>query len=130
MSKEMTLKPRMSEKSYALSKLTNTYVFDVPKTANKVTVAAAVEAQFKVSVREVNIIIAKGKVKQSYRKRSRPVAGKRVDVKKAYVRLVAGDKIPVFDAIDEAAEQQEKTQTAAAKAADKKAKKTAEKESK
>lgn len=130
MSMQLALKPRMSEKTYGLSKLQNTYVFDVPKSANKMEVAAAVQDQFKVKVIDVNIIIVKGKVKQSYRKRSRPVSGKRADVKKAYVRVAEGDKIPVFDAIDEATEQQEKTQEQVAKVAEKKAKKSADKETK
>lgn len=122
MSKELALKPRMSEKTYALSKLHNTYVFDVPTSANKVMVAAAVAAQFDVKVEEVNIIVAKGKVKQSYRKRSRAVAGKRNDVKKAYVRVAKGDNIPVFAAIDEAADAEAKQAEKAAKKAKKETK--------
>lgn len=123
MSKSLVLKPRMSEKTYGLSKVQNTYVFDVDKSANKLQVAAAVTAQYGVKVVDVNIVIAKGKVKQTYKKRSRPTAGKRSDVKKAYVRLAKGDTIPVFDAIDEAAEKQEKAAEQAAKVAEKKAKK-------
>jgi large subunit ribosomal protein L23 len=130
MSKSLVLKPRMSEKTYGLSKVQNTYVFDVDKSANKLQVAEAVAVQYGVKVMEVNIAIIKGKVKQTYRKRSRPTTGKRSDVKKAYVRLAEGDTIPVFDAIDEAAEQQEKTAAQAAKVADKQAKKSASKESK
>lgn len=123
MSKSLVLKPRMSEKTYGMSKLQNTYVFDVSKDANKQQIAEAVSAQFGVKVETVNIVIAKGKVKQTYRKRSRPVTGKRSDVKKAYVRVAEGDKIPVFDAIDEAAEKQEKVAEQATKAAAKQAKK-------
>lgn len=123
MSKSLVLKPRMSEKTYGLSKIQNTYVFDVPSDANKVVIAEAVAAQYKVTVVDVNIIIVKGKVKQTYKKRSRPTNGKRSDVKKAYVRVAEGDKIPVFDAIDEAAEKQEKAAEQAAKVAEKKAKK-------
>ena len=130
MSKSLVLKPRMSEKTYGLSKAQNTYVFDVPKDANKVLIAAAVTAQYGVKVVDVNVIIAKGKVKQTYKKRSKPTTGKRNDVKKAYVRVAEGDKIPVFDAIDEAAEKQEKTQAQVAKAAEKKAQKADKKESK
>ena len=77
MSKSLVLKPRMSEKTYGLSKVQNTYVFDVDKSANKLQVAAAVTAQYGVKVVDVNIVIAKGKVKQTYKKRSRPTAGKR-----------------------------------------------------
>lgn len=96
MDKTMALKPRLSEKAYAQSLEQNTFVFGVPITANKLTVASAVAAQFEVTVEEVRIVVVKGKTKQSYRKGRRPVAGKRADVKKAYVRLKAGDTINIF----------------------------------
>jgi len=123
MSDHMVLKPRMSEKAYALSTARNTYVFVVPHTANKVTVANAVQDQFKVTVEEVNISILKGKKKRSYRRGGRPIVGQDSDVKKAYVKLKAGDQIPVFAAIEEEEAQAEKTAAAVKKAADKKAKK-------
>lgn len=121
----MTLKPRMSEKAYALSKERNTYVFVVPKTANKVTVAAAVESQFGVTVEEVNINLVKGKPKRSYRRGGRPLLGKNVDLKKAYVRLKAGDQIPIFAALEEDEAKAEKTAAQLEKAAAKRAKKEA-----
>lgn len=119
----MALKPRMSEKAYALSKERNTYVFVVPMTANKVTAAAAVSAQFGVTVTDINISITKGKPKRSYKRGGRPITGKNVDIKKAYVRLKEGDQIPVFAAIDEEEAKAEKTAEAIEKAAAKKAKK-------
>ena len=96
MSKFMTLKPRMSEKAYATSLTSNTYVFNVPTTANKLTVAKAVESQFDVVVDDVKIAIVKGKAKKSYQKRNRPVDGQRAKVKKAYVRLAEGSSINLF----------------------------------
>lgn len=98
MSLTMTLKPRLSEKAYNQSQSSNVYVFQVPEDANKLTVAQAVEAQFGVKVLTVNIMITKGKIKQSYRKRGGKVAGSRNDVKKAYVTVKQGDSIPVFAA--------------------------------
>lgn len=98
MSKAVVLKPRMSEKAYALSQVNNTYVFDVPVTSNKNIIAKAVEDQFNVTVISVRVAIAKGKQKMSYQKRNRPVTGKRADVKRAYVQLKDGDKLPIFDA--------------------------------
>ena len=121
----MTLKPRMSEKAYGLSKERDTYVFVVPKSANKISVAAAVEAQFGVSVETVNIGITKGKPKRSYRRGGRPLVGKNVDIKKAYVRVKAGDLIPVFAAVDEEEAKAEKTTAQLKKASDKQAKKDA-----
>jgi large subunit ribosomal protein L23 len=104
MDTQMTLRPRVSEKAYELSQSRNVYIFEVPLSANKLTVARAVEAQFKVSVMNVNIAVAKGKVKQSYRKRMRPVAGRRNNVKKAYVTLKKDNHIPIF-AVEEAEEK-------------------------
>jgi len=121
MPKTMVLKPRMSEKTYALSNAEHTYVFEVPTTANKITVKGAVEAQFEVSVQEVRILISKGKSKRSVRKGGRAVSGKRADSKKAYVRLKAGDAIPVFAAIEEEEKKQQKRDEKAAKADKKKA---------
>lgn len=96
MDKAMALKPRLSEKSYAQSLERNVYVFGVPMTANKKTIADAVTAQFEVTVEDVRIVVSKGKVKQSYRKGRRPVAGKRADTKKAYVRVQDGQTINIF----------------------------------
>ena len=93
---ELKIIPRMSEKTVGLAETKTTYTFDVPKTANKQQVAAAVSAQYGVTVVSVNIAIAKGKVKQSYRKGGRPVMARRTDVKKAYVRLAEGQEIAAF----------------------------------
>ncbi len=119
MSKSITLKPRMTEKTYAMSQLNNTYVFDVPKSANKLQVADAVASQFEVTVENVRIVVAKGKSKVSYRKRSRGVVGKRADIKKAYVSVKEGDTIPVFAAIEEAEAKEKKAEEKAAKKASK-----------
>lgn len=117
MSNTMPLKPRMSEKAYAQSHAINTFVFDVPKTANKLEVAKAVENQFKVKVEHVKVLVAKGKTARSIRigGTRKNVSGKRVDVKKAYVRLKEGDTIPIFASIDEAEEKAKKAEAKAAK---------------
>lgn len=96
---ELKVIPRMSEKSYAQSQA-GVYVFNVPTTATKQMVADAVAKQFNVTVVTVNIVLAKGKVKKSYRKGGSPVVGKRRTVKKAYVRLAEGNSIPVFAAAE------------------------------
>lgn len=95
--KDMILKPRVSEKAYAVSQEGGVYVFAVPSTANKQTVAQAVAAQYNVEVEKVNILVAKGKTVRSYRKRSRAVQGQRTNMKKAYVTLKAGSKLPIFE---------------------------------
>lgn len=119
MDKFMTLRPRISEKTYQMSEATRTYVVEVPGDANKHTVAKAVAAQFGVTVETVNIIVVKGKTKRTVRKGGRPTMGKRSDIKKAYVTLKEGDKLPFF------AEPEEEKKTD--KKADKKAAKKEEK---
>jgi large subunit ribosomal protein L23 len=91
------LRPRLSEKTYMLGTTKNMYAFDVPTDANKATIAAAVTAQFEVTVKDVRITNVKGKVKRTVRKGGRAVAGQRSDSKKAYVTLNEGQKLPFFD---------------------------------
>jgi len=108
MSKTMIIKPRMSEKAYTLSQEDNTFVFEVPGSANKHTVKDAVQVQFDVTVTDVRIANKKGKTKRTLVKRSRPITGRQSDSKRAYVTLKQGDTIPVFAAVEEAEKEQEK----------------------
>lgn len=103
MDKTMTLKPRISEKAYGLSQTNNVYVIEVPADANKMTVAAAMTAQFDVTVTNVNMAIVKGKTKRTVRKGGRQTFGKRPNVKKAYITLKEGDSVPIFASEDEEA---------------------------
>jgi large subunit ribosomal protein L23 len=131
MYKEIALKPRLSEKSYAQS-ANRVYVFAVPSDANKHSVARAVEAQFDVKVTGVNILNLKGKAKRTVsQKGRRQLSGSTSDTKKAYVTLAEGNSLPIFAAEEEAEAKQEKVQAqvdkAAAKVADKEAKEAAKK---
>lgn len=117
----LVLKPRMSEKAFTTSQTLNTYVFEVPITANKALVGEAVAEQFDVTVEDVRLTIIKGKAKKSYKKRSRPTVGHRANMKKAYVRIKASDNIPVFEAMEEPKE------TIVSKAVKKASEKAAEK---
>src|SRR5215213_10389030 len=98
----MKIIPRMSEKSYQQSQ-NGMYIFDVPTTANKQQIAAAVTEQFSVVVDDVNTVVAKGKKKRTFRKGGSPVVGYRRDKKKAYVRLAEGQSIPVFAGVEQEA---------------------------
>jgi large subunit ribosomal protein L23 len=95
----LSLIPHISEKAYGQSQ-NNTYVFKVPASANKQQVASAVATQYGVSVADVRIVIAKGKLKRTVRN-GKPYAGRRSDVKKAYVTLVEGDRLKIFDEVEE-----------------------------
>lgn len=111
--KSLQLRPRLSEQSYELAQKNRTYVFDVPADANKHMVARAVAAQFDVKVESVNITVIKGKTKRTISltgKRRGLTDGVRSDVKKAYVKLVKGASLPIFAAIEETEEKEQKTQ--------------------
>lgn len=115
----LDLKPRLSEKSYAQSQALNTYVFVVPGDANRQTVADAVAEQYEVTVTKVNISVLKGKSKRTFTsRRGRFVRGTRSNLKKAYVTLKEGDKLPIFA-------QEEEAEAKAVKAEEKAAKKAA-----
>jgi len=92
---ELTIIPRMSEQTVGQA-MNGTYIFNVPITATKQQISQAISRQYGVKVVSVNTATTDGKVKRSYRK-GKTVTGKRVDVKKAFVRLAEGDKIAVFE---------------------------------
>lgn len=97
MENNISVRPRMSEKTFLLGTTKGVYVFDVPTGANKHVIASAVASQFGVTVVEVNTVNSKGKVTRTVRKGGRAIAGRRSDTKKAYVTLKAGEKLPFFD---------------------------------
>ena len=104
----MLITPRVSEKSYKLS-AGNVYVFDVPVSANKAEVIAAIKAQYAdIKIADVRLMIVKGKAKAVNRgKRSRPGVATRKNVKKAYVTIAEG-KIEI-SAFSEVANQMQGT---------------------
>ena len=84
---EIIRRPLITEKSTEMREDRNIIAFEVHRDANKIEVKRAVEAQFKVKVAEVRIATVHGKTRRQGR-----FAGRRPDWKKAYVRLVAGEK--------------------------------------
>ncbi len=88
---ELILTPKISEKAMKLAEQ-NIYVFEVPTQTNKIEVTKAVEAMFKVEVTDVNMMVAKGKTK-----RFRRVLGRQRDIKKAMVKVKAGQSIALFE---------------------------------
>ena len=121
------LKPRMSEKSFALSQTTNTFAIDVPAGVDSNEVAAAVEKQFDVKVAKVRMVNRKGKVKRVINvtgKRASNRQGAKSDLRKAYVTLKEGSHLPFFAAeekeIEDARKEAEKAKKAAKKADSKK----------
>jgi len=93
----ITLTPHISEKAYRLSEAENTYIFKAPISANRNQIKDAVEELYDVSVAKIRTTIIKGKVKSTPLRGRYPISGRRSDVKKAYVTLVAGDSLPLFE---------------------------------
>lgn len=95
---QLLIVPRATEKAYAQSLATNTYVFSVPLDANKQQIIAAVESQFDVKVTTIKTLVQNGKAVRFSRGKNRyPGTTNRKDSKKAYVTLAEGDSIQVFD---------------------------------
>lgn len=82
------LAPVITEKSTMVADSVNQILVKVIKDATKQEVKEAVEMLFEVKVRDVNILVQKGKKKRTGRH-----MGRRNDVKKAYVSLAAGEEI-------------------------------------
>ncbi len=116
MSKTLALKPIMSEKAYAMSQANGTYVFGVAQKTTVHEVARAVIAQYKVGVAKVRISTLPGKKKTVMRRKTRlNRPGQRNDVRKAYVTLKEGDKLPIFAAVEEAEKKEAAAEAKAAK---------------
>ncbi len=88
--RDILIKPIVSEKSYSLMD-EGKYTFEVDPRSNKTEIKIAVEQVFSVKVASVNTLNRKGKSR-----RTRYGLGKRKDVKRAIVTLVAGEAIDVF----------------------------------
>jgi large subunit ribosomal protein L23 len=85
-------RPLVTEKSTMMREAgDNILAFEVDTKANKIQVKKAIEELFKVKVQEVRLFNVRGKIKRMGR-----YQGKRRDWRKAYVRLVAGEKAPDF----------------------------------
>jgi large subunit ribosomal protein L23 len=85
-------RPLVTEKSTMMREAgDNILAFEVDTKANKIQVKKAIEELFKVKVQEVRLFNVRGKMKRMGR-----YEGKRRDWRKAYVRLVAGEKAPDF----------------------------------
>lgn len=104
--------PRATEKAYALSADKNVYAFNVPLNLNKNQIKEVIENEFNVTVTGVRTVVQAGKVKRINKSsnRKRYVAGSTAqkDIKKAYVTVKEGEKIPVFDAPEATETQEEK----------------------
>lgn len=86
---KILLAPVVTEKA-SMAEADGRYVFRVVKTATKGSIKAAVKAMFDVDVESVNVQILKGKTKRAGRR-----MGRRQDMKRAYIKLKAGQVIHI-----------------------------------
>ena len=93
---DIIIRPLLTEKSNLLSEVSNKYVFQVAKNANKVEIKNSIEARFDVKVKKVSTINCKGKNKNmSIKSNGRVIRtnGKRSDWRKAIITLMDDYKI-------------------------------------
>ena len=94
---QVVLRPVISEKSMDHTQRSK-YTFRVHDDANKLQIKEAVEALFKVTVVDVNVLTNKPKEKRRARGRGRQ-AGWTSPWKKAVVTVGPGDKIEFFEGV-------------------------------
>jgi len=85
---QVLVAPIVSEKATMVADKTNAVTFKVLQSANKYEIKAAVELMFKVEVTGVSTVNIKGKTKRFGKS-----AGRRDNVRKAYVTLKAGQEL-------------------------------------
>ena len=91
--RDIIIEPIVSEKSYGLLE-DNVYTFRVDPRASKPEIKDAVQRIFDVQVLKVNTLNRKGKRK---RNRRNFTFGQRPATKRAFVTLVEGDTIDLFE---------------------------------
>ena len=96
MTKQILIKPLVSEKAELLSEAQSQYSFVVNKSANKIEIRKAIEEQYGVTVNRVNTAILPGKAKNRSTK-SGILRGRVPAYKKAVVTLIEGDIIDLYN---------------------------------
>jgi large subunit ribosomal protein L23 len=91
-SRQVVLRPLVTEKATALKDDRNQVSFQVALDANKVDIRRAVETIFKVKVTDVRTQVVYGKEKRMGR-----FVGRRPSWKKAVVQLAPDNKIELFE---------------------------------
>ncbi|GLR19319.1 50S ribosomal protein L23 [Portibacter lacus] len=95
MSKNILIKPIISEKAEMLSDVSNQYSFIVNQKANKIEVRKAIEELYSVNVASVNTMVMPAKAKNR-NTRSGLIKGRVSSYKKAIVTLAEGEEIDFY----------------------------------
>ena len=85
---QVLVAPIVSEKATLVAEKSNAVTFKVLQNATKPEIKAAVELMFKVEVEGVSVVNIKGKAK-----RFGKTMGRRDNIRKAYVKLKAGQEL-------------------------------------
>ncbi len=85
---QVLVAPIVSEKATLVAEKSNAVTFKVLQNATKPEIKAAVELMFKVEVKGVSVVNIKGKAK-----RFGKTMGRRDNIRKAYVKLKAGQEL-------------------------------------
>jgi large subunit ribosomal protein L23 len=85
---QVLVAPIVSEKATMVADKSNAVVFKVLQNATKPEIKAAVELMFKVQVKGVSVLNTKGKTKRFGKS-----IGRRDNLRKAYVTLLAGQEL-------------------------------------
>lgn len=93
-SREVLIKPIITENSMLKMEENNTYTFKVAKDSNKIQIRNAVEEIFDVKVDNVNTMNMRGKKRRLGRNEGRTASWK-----KALVKLAEGDSIEIFEGL-------------------------------
>ncbi len=89
---QIIIRPIITEKSTGLKASSDIYAFSVLPDATKVDIKNAVEKLFNVKVLSVNTINSDGRRRQVGRS-----VGRSARIKKAYVKLMSGQKIEMLE---------------------------------
>ncbi len=91
--KQVIKKPLITEKN-TIHNAAGVYVFEVSMDADKPEIAKAIEKRFKVKVDTINTSLCRGRAKAN-----KFGLGKTSHWKKAYVKLMPGEKIALFEGV-------------------------------
>jgi large subunit ribosomal protein L23 len=95
MSNQIVIRPLVTEKASLQADKKNKYSFVVHKTANKIQIKTAVEAQFGVTVEDVNTLVVPAKTRMRF-SNGRQTQGRKPGYKKAIVTVAQGEFINVY----------------------------------
>ncbi|MBZ0263704.1 50S ribosomal protein L23 [bacterium] len=90
--RKLLKRPLQTEKVVAMQETSNTYSFEVPRSANKIEIKRAVEGLFEVKVVDVRTVTVHGKLKRMGR-----FEGRQKSWKKAMVTLQEGDSLDLYE---------------------------------